>query len=348
MNRLLRTLRLATFALTAGAVAIAVARALQGGQRPRPVAQEPLAAPPKTTPSPQPVPTSTAEADSGSPPEARDVAAATGPAAVGEGQPPEPTPEGTTRAESGSPWTEVLTSVEADEETSEPLPRDSALEATLNDAIASMPRYGGTSPGRSAASYLDEGNVYFSVGQYGMAIDRYTRALELEPDNAAALYNRANARARTRAYDEALEDYNRALELSPNDPDILNNRGMLHLIRHRFAEAIADFERALALDPQDTTVLVNRGLAYLQASESERALADFRTALELDPRDADARYGAASALAVLRRTDEALAELREALALDPSLAREATSDPRLAPLRDNPEFIRLLRGAQRA
>ncbi|MXX18460.1 MAG: hypothetical protein F4Z48_03075, partial [Dehalococcoidia bacterium] len=53
---------------------------------------------------------------------------------------------------------------------------------------------------RTAASYLDEGNVYFNVGQYALAVERYTRALAETPALPAALANRAPAHTRLGAF----------------------------------------------------------------------------------------------------------------------------------------------------
>ncbi|MDW8046974.1 MAG: tetratricopeptide repeat protein, partial [Chloroflexota bacterium] len=121
-------------------------------------------------------------------------------AATSEATPPAPAPpadqDAAERDDLEALWEEILATAEGRSATPPPPepPRD-ALAAVLEEAAETMPRYGGAVPRRSAASYLDEGNIYFNVGQYAMAIDRYSRALELDPENAAADYNRANARA---------------------------------------------------------------------------------------------------------------------------------------------------------
>jgi tetratricopeptide (TPR) repeat protein len=228
-------------------------------------------------------------------------------------------------------------------EAEEPLP--ASLEAALGEL---QPAPIQRPPRRTAESYVDEGNVYFNVGQFALAIDRYTAAIELDPDLTAAYYNRANAYTRSGEFEKALADYNRALELQPNDPDALNNRGMLHLYRGNYAAALADFDAALAVDPGDTTVMVNRGLAHLHGGDAAAALLDFLAAAGLDPDDPAAHYGAAQAAASMGNREEALRHVQRALALDRGYAREAAADPRLAILQGDPEFLRLLREAGQA
>ena len=198
-------------------------------------------------------------------------------------------------------------------------------------------------PRRTAESYLDEGNVYFNVGQYGLAIERYTQAIELDRELTAAFYNRANARTRSGDFEGALSDYDRALELQPNDADALNNRGMLHLYRANYAAALRDFNGALAADATDTTVMVNRGLAHLHSGDAAGALVDFQEAIRLDSRDAAAHYGAAQAAAAIGNKAESLRFIQRTLELDPAYAREAAADPRLESLQGDEEFLRLLR-----
>jgi tetratricopeptide (TPR) repeat protein len=229
-------------------------------------------------------------------------------------------------------------------ETAAPIAEAEPLPESLEEALSSLPPREITTAGqRDAESYLDEGNVYFNVGQYALAIERYGKALELAPDLTAAYYNRANARTRAGDYDAALEDYDRALTLQPGDADTLNNRGMLHLYRASYAEALQDFNAALSIDPTDTTVMVNRGLAHLHGGEAGAALVDFQEAASLDTNDAAAHYGAAQAAAVLENRDESLRHLGRALDLDPGYAREAASDPKLSSLQGNSDFLRLLR-----
>ena len=197
---------------------------------------------------------------------------------------------------------------------------------------------------RTAASYLDEGNVYFNVGQYELAIERYTRALEETPGIPAAHFNRASAQTRLGKLDDALADYDATLELAPADADALNNRGMLRLYRSEPAEALADFEGALALTPEDATVIVNRGLAQLETEAHEDALASFEEAATLAPEDASAHYGAAQAAAGLgnRRTRFATSDALDAQA---GYSPRGAGDAKLALLDGDEEFMKLLRQA---
>jgi tetratricopeptide (TPR) repeat protein len=259
-------------------------------------------------------------------------------------EPAAPEPDFLTRYFEELAATPEETEAPAEEAAPEAPPADIDLLESVEEALTDLsPVPIIPPPRRNAESYLDEGNVYFNVGQYGLAIERYTQAVELDQNLIAAFYNRANARTRAGEFDAALQDYDRALRLQPNDADALNNRGMLHLYRANYAEALRDFNGALAADPSDTTVMVNRGLAQLHGGDPASALVDFREAATMDPADAAAHYGAAQASASLGNRDEALRHIGLALRYDPGYAREAAGDPRLAILQGDETFLRLLR-----
>lgn len=215
--------------------------------------------------------------------------------------------------------------------------RITALEATsqVPQALAPRPSSDAGESGdlprlRSSRSYLDEGNVYCAVGQWERAVDRFSRAVEQEPDLAAAHYNRALALARLGRPGEALAGYDRAAALTPDDADIFNNRGLLLLDTGETARARADFERAALLAPSDPAPLVNLGLLLQGAGNHAAALALFDTALRRSPTDAGALYGAALALAALGRQDDAATRLQMAVLTEPSLAGDAAGEPLLA------------------
>ena len=279
-------------------------------------------------------------ADSDSPDDAEFVASSGLPThteAVGTHEParsePEPSPVSTPEPNAGT-------------RAVPPREREVVFPEALEEALASMDLISNNSAAsRSAEGYLDEGNVYFNVGQYSLAADRYGRALETDPTLVAAYYNRANALTRSGDYETALGDYDKALLLQPNDADALNNRGMLHLYRASYEDALRDFDSALTMEPGDTTVMVNRGLAYLHSGHAREALGDFESAAKIDGNDAAALYGAGQAAAQLGDRQAALRHLRRALDVDPGYAREAAADPKLSDLQGDHDFAKLLRDA---
>jgi serine/threonine protein kinase len=86
-----------------------------------------------------------------------------------------------------------------------------------------------------------------------------------------------------RKYDKAIEAYTKAIELNPNDSGVYNNRGIVYHLTSKYQEAIADYTRAAELNPHHFSAYNNRGLVYEEIGNVEQAIADFKKALELDP-----------------------------------------------------------------
>ena len=196
---------------------------------------------------------------------------------------------------------------------------------------------------QTADSLVEEGNVYFTVGQYNLALDRYTSALEQKPQDVNALYNRGRANSRLGALEDALADYNQVLNLKPEDLDTLNNRGLLYMQKEEIDKALEDFETALLSDGTDTALLINKGLALLKKGENQNSLLSFQQAIEHDPEDSAAHFGTAKAFIALNNRDEALQALQTTFNLDASYIEEAFEDPSFSQLANDSDFLDIIK-----
>lgn len=77
--------------------------------------------------------------------------------------------------------------------------------ASTSDSLSPLPIY-----------RKDEGNELYKKGDYRAAIDAYSLAIAMSPDEASFYGNRAAAHMMILAYEAAIDDCNKALALSPN------------------------------------------------------------------------------------------------------------------------------------
>ncbi|NXI13318.1 SGTB protein, partial [Irena cyanogastra] len=61
----------------------------------------------------------------------------------------------------------------------------------------------------------DEGNNHMKEENYGAAVDCYTRAIELDPNNAVYYCNRAAAQSKLNNFREAIKDCESAIAIDP-------------------------------------------------------------------------------------------------------------------------------------
>ena len=86
-------------------------------------------------------------------------------------------------------------------------------------------------------------------------------------------------------YDKAIEYYTKALEIEPDDPGTINNLGLAYVCKENYEAAISLYQKALHIDPEDTITWDNLGLAYEYNKEFEKSKDAYQKALDLDPSD---------------------------------------------------------------
>ena len=169
-----------------------------------------------------------------------------------------------------------------------------------------------------AIGYFNRGTEHLENGDAKSAIDNFTRALELKPNDAAARANRAAAYIQTDQYRRASEDLDKLEALDASNPALYRLRGMVALNSGRYDEAIAAFSKSLETTSNHEYLLIHRAQAYERKGELNKALADIDKLL-----GANKKYGSYPYMVRMRiyRTQsehaKAIAQIEPMLAADP-------------------------------
>ena len=94
-------------------------------------------------------------------------------------------------------------------------------------------------------------------------------------------YNRADAWLKKDDYNKAIADYNKAIEIDPNYAAAYNNRAIIWRKKGEYNKAIADHNKAVELNPNYAEAYHNRGFAYLELGNHEEAVTDFNQCLKI-------------------------------------------------------------------
>lgn len=123
----------------------------------------------------------------------------------------------------------------------------------------------------------------------------YNYALQLEPDNSTALFNRALLRFEVMELDNAAKDFTEVLALNPDNFHARYNRGLVYLELEKNRDALADFNSIAAKYPRFYPVYyaiaeANRRLGNLQAvglnlRKAESLVANYVANPEKNPLD---------------------------------------------------------------
>jgi Tetratricopeptide repeat. len=166
------------------------------------------------------------------------------------------------------------------------------------------------------------GNTAYKDGNYNKALEYYTKAIEKDPENVDAYYNRgacyatdyffhhydklpqqtyieAGLEDEEKAFQSAMADFNKALEIDPNYALAYFGKGNAYYLymdsyADRTTKVIPEYEKAL--EHQDwildkagvegiASIYTNLGRTYFAMCETEKAYENYEKALDLAPID---------------------------------------------------------------
>ena len=156
------------------------------------------------------------------------------------------------------------------------------LDGERDQAIERYNKAIGLNP-QMVMAYNNRGAAWMAGGDHLRAISDFSRAIELNPQDAGAHNNRGSAYKNIGRYDLAILDYDRAIELNPGDPGIYGNRGNAYSALGKYDRALQDHNREIELNPESATSYSNRGTTYKDKGEYDRAIRDYDRAIELNP-----------------------------------------------------------------
>ncbi len=187
---------------------------------------------------------------------------------------------------------------------------------------------------QSAKEYLERGLNLSEQNEFVEAIEAYTQAINLNPDNAIAYYNRGLAFYHLRNHGAALEDFSKTIRLKPDVAAPYKNRGLIFMYLEDYESAIADFEQAGKLTPDAPNVYLGKGLATVLEGKIAQAIPDFDRAIELNPNFAIAYLVRGGAYSELGDRLAALKDYQQAGKLYQKLENRTSFERVMAIVRD--------------
>ena len=132
---------------------------------------------------------------------------------------------------------------------------------------------------RSRELLLD-GYVQSDFDNHQLAIEYYTEAIRLNPNNFYAFLNRAFSRHQIKDNPGAWDDLNRALEINPNHGIASYNRAIVNWKLGHQLSSIKDYSRAINKDIELKNAYAVRGILKSNIGDAEGACSDWKKAIE--------------------------------------------------------------------
>ena len=166
-----------------------------------------------------------------------------------------------------------------------------------------------------AIALEEEGNRLKEKGDLDGAIDRYQKALRINPLFARALVFLGVASGQKGDRERAIGVLEQAAYLFPKDPSAHYNLGIAYGASGRAGDEVAAYRRALELEPDLTPAWLNLGAAYLGAKDPSRAMEALERGIEANPlavdlyRNLETAYEAAGQMEKARWASRLIAAL---------------------------------------
>ncbi|MFA5793705.1 MAG: tetratricopeptide repeat protein [Candidatus Brocadiia bacterium] len=161
-----------------------------------------------------------------------------------------------------------------------------AARILLNIAVKLLPeddKLSDTDRQTKADAYYHLGLVHQADNNLDGALYTFSRAIELDPDDADAHFYRAGIYHNYNQLKAALKDYSAAIELNPDYTEALRERASLLFDIRQFQPAVADADRLIELEPANGWHYFLRAMIYETMGRLEEAISDCTKALELQP-----------------------------------------------------------------
>ncbi|CAN5308383.1 hypothetical protein BH23BAC1_BH23BAC1_24260 [soil metagenome] len=176
--------------------------------------------------------------------------------------------------------------------------------------------------------FLNRGATAYQDGDYEEAVENFTKATTLKPEDTTAYLYGGIAAQQANKYDEALDHYYKLVDLGYNDVDIYSsiiflerthnedndkalealrsarerfpeNKDLLKeeinllIITEKVDEARSKLQEAVAQEPDNATLHYNLGFLYDQTGDAEQAINSYAKAVEIDPEYFEANFNIA-------------------------------------------------------
>lgn len=179
-------------------------------------------------------------------------------------------------------------------------------QSRTEDAEAALRRSVEVDPNPPAYRLL--GLIRLDQNAGGEAVQLFSKALDLAPDDVESWYYLGLAQHSLAHSDEALHCYEEALERAPRHFHAQLQIGTLLLTRGQRQQALEHLRAAQALRPQDADVYELLSEAYLGNGDLQQALESAHRAVELMPSDRQTHYHLGLVLARLGKSDDSQKE----------------------------------------
>ena len=158
------------------------------------------------------------------------------------------------------------------------------------------------------------------MGDYAGAIEDFTQAIKSNPDDIWTYYKLAKLKHATKDYAGAIDDCNRVIKLEPDGSYAYSLRGQIKVDLEDYAGAIEDYTQVIKVSLDDRPgayfAYIDRGNVKRKSKDYDGAYEDYNMAIKLIPENAYGYFERGLAKADLKDYNGAITDYDKAIELN--------------------------------
>lgn len=170
---------------------------------------------------------------------------------------------------------------------------------------------------RNALIYSNMALINKMRGQSLEAIDNYSTALAIAPQNIPILKARADLYLELDNHGKALLDYSKIIDFDPHNSDALLARAYIYQQRRDYYNAKKDYEALLTADPHNYPALLGTAILFQNAGKPQEAIMRLTLLIDEYPDKAELYSIRAEIEKEANQSELAIMDLNKAIELEP-------------------------------
>jgi tetratricopeptide (TPR) repeat protein len=173
----------------------------------------------------------------------------------------------------------------------------------------------------NALAYYNRGYAYMKTKQFEKAIPDLEKSLEMQPENYRAYLNLGKCYTDLREYELALHTYLTGTEYNNKYAPLHFNSGIAYHKSGQFEYAMNAYNKAIELDDTKAKYFFNRGLAKQEMLNATAGIEDLQKASEMEPENKTIHYAIGFSYLNIGLADNALESFSRVIEIDSTFWR---------------------------
>lgn len=136
----------------------------------------------------------------------------------------------------------------------------------------------------------DNNNADLAGKAYALAINHYSRCIQIQPEDPSAHNNLGNVYFSLQNYDRAIQEYHTAIKIKPYDPDYHYNLANAYSKVGNAPAAIEHYEEAIRIDPNYFDAYYNLANLYEKMGDVQNAIRYYQEYINRENRPSERQW----------------------------------------------------------